>query len=214
MVDRQRYAGVVGDLGRGGQGLHGASCTYGGRRGVGHLLQRAAPDPFGDHQATGAGVDDIKDSGDAGFVDSAQPHGARQDLAKLVVGKRPVGVHERQRHLPVQRSVQGLPELQMRRPAVEDQQPVAAARDAGAGDQVLVVVPRRRLRRRLVRRIEVDRIALAESCRFEAGIGRRFAVGSRRGLACSDGADLEIGRDVGLEIVSERRRCGVGDSFG
>ena len=131
--------GVVGALGRGGQGLHRARSADRRRRGLGHFLQRAAADPFRDHQAAGAGVDDVEDTGDAEFVEAAQSHGASQDFADLLVGQPPVRIDERQRHLPIQRGVQRLPELQVRRPAVEHQQPVATAGDAGAGDQVLFV---------------------------------------------------------------------------
>ena len=46
-----------------------------------------------------------------------------------------VGIDERQRDLPVQCRVEGLPELETGRAAVEHQQPVAAVGDAGAGDQ-------------------------------------------------------------------------------
>ncbi len=84
-------------------------------------------------------MNDVEDSGDANFVDAAQPHGASQDLAELLVGKRRVRIDESQCHLPIQRGVQCLPELSVRRPAMEDQQPVATAGDAGTGDQLLFV---------------------------------------------------------------------------
>ena len=67
-------------------------------------------------------------------------------------GRAPSGIDEGQRHLPVQRGVQRLPELQGRRAAVEDQQPVAAAGDTGAGNQVDVVGRRLSGRARGVRR--------------------------------------------------------------
>ena len=57
----------------------------------------------------------------------------------LLVGKCCVRIDESQCHLPIQRGVQCLPELGVRRPAMEDQQPVATAGDAGPGDQLLFV---------------------------------------------------------------------------
>ena len=149
-------------------------------------------------------MDDVEYPGDAGFVDPAEPQGAGQDLLQHVVGQGPVRVDEGERHLPIQRGVQRLPELQGGCAAVEDQQPVAAAGDAGAGNQVLIVLVPRRFLARLAQRIEPGRIAGAESGRLEGGIRRRFAVGRRRGLRWRDGADLEVGWDVGLEIVGGR----------
>ena len=66
----------------------------------------------------------------------AQPRRACQDLAHLIRRQGAVGIDERQSHLAIQRGVEGLPELQGGRTAVEHQQAVTAAGDAGAGDQV------------------------------------------------------------------------------
>ena len=150
-------------------------------------------------------MDDVEDPRDPEFVHAAQPHGARQDLANLLVGQRPVRIDEGQRHLPIQCSVQRLPELQVRRAAVEDQQPVATAGDAGAGNQVQGVLTGRWFGCRL-HRITGG----AELRRFEVGIRGWSAVGPRRRLRRRDGADLKIGRHVGLEIISG----GFGDSLG
>ena len=84
-------------------------------------------------------MDDVEHPGDTGLVDPAEPQGAGQDLLQDIVGQGPVGVDEGQRHLPVQRGVQRLPELQRGCAAVEDQQPIAAAGDTGAGNQVDIV---------------------------------------------------------------------------
>ncbi len=56
------------------------------------------------------------------------------------VRQRGVGIDERQRDLAVERGVQRMPELQVRRTAVEHQQPVAPAGDGGAGNEVDVVL--------------------------------------------------------------------------
>ena len=77
---------------------------------------------------------------DAGACDTAEPLRAVQDLPQVLVGQRRIGVDERQGDLPFERSVQGLPELQVGRPAVENKQPIAATADAGAGDEVDVLV--------------------------------------------------------------------------
>ena len=60
---------------------------------------------------------------------------------------------------------------------------------------------------------ELDRVAGAERGGLEIAVGR-FAVGRRRGFRRRDGADVEIGGNVGLEIVGRGRRCGARDSFG
>ena len=73
---------------------------------------------------------------------------------ELLVGQRRVGIDECQPDLAIQRRVQCLPELQVRRSAVEDQQPVAAASDGGAGYEVHVLIRRCRLDRRLARHVE------------------------------------------------------------
>ena len=69
-------------------------------------------------------------------------------------GSVAVRVDEGQRHLAVQRGVERLPELQVRRTAVEDQQPIAAAGDDGAGYQMDVLVRGCGLDGRLARRVE------------------------------------------------------------
>ena len=148
---------AVGGLGGGGQRLDRAGAADRGRRRLGHFLQGPAADPLADHQPAGAGVRDVEDAGDAGHVDAAQLQRAVQDLLQLLVGQRRVGVDEGQRDLPVQRGVQRLPELQVGRAAVEDQQPVAAAADGGAGDEVDVLVGGGRLDRRFARRVEGQR---------------------------------------------------------
>ena len=108
--------------------------------GDGEVSATSCSEPPRIHSATtrppDAGVDDVEHPGDAGLVDPAQPQGAGQDLLQDLVGQGAVGVDEGQRHLPVQRGVHRLPELQGRGAAVEDQQPVAAAGDTGAGNQV------------------------------------------------------------------------------
>ena len=173
--------------------LHGPDGADGRRRGVRHLLQRTAPHPLGDHQATVTGVDHVEHPGDTGLVDAAEPQGAGQDLLQHVVGQRPVGVDEGQRHLPVQGGVQRLPELQGRRAAVEDQQSIAAAGDASAGNQMDVVS---------------CRVPPAVAGRIERGrpaprFGRDVAV-ALVGRARRRRLGLAVGGDVGLEVVGDR----------
>ena len=129
-------------------------------------------------------MDNVENPGDPEFVDAAQPHRARQDLANFLVGQRPVRVHERQRNLPIQRRVERLPELQVQHSAVEDQEPVAAAGDAGAGNKVRGILGRWWLHSRFARCVEL-------------------AVGPGR-FRRRHGSDLKIGRHVGLEIIDGR----------
>ena len=136
VVDRQRDAGPVCGLGRRGQRLDGPGAADRRRRGVGHLLQRAAADPLGHHQAAGPGARDVEHPCDAGHVDPAQPRRARQDLLHLPSGRVPSGstnVSATCRSRAVSSACQN---CRCGRAAVEHQQPVAAAGDAGAGDQV------------------------------------------------------------------------------
>ena len=146
MVDRQCDTRPVGGLGGRGQRLDRAGPADRRRRRLGDLGQRSAADPLRDHQPARAGADHVEHPCDAGHVQAAELEGARQDLPHLLVGQRRVRVDERQRDLAVQRGVEGLPELQVRRAAVEDQQPVAAAADGGARNEVDVLVGRWRTR--------------------------------------------------------------------
>ena len=187
VVDGQGDTGAVGRVGGGGQRLHGPDGADGRRRGVGDLLQRTAANPLRDHQAAGSGVDDVEHPGDAGLVDPAEPQGAGQDVLQNVLGQGPVRVDEGQRHLPVQRGVERLPELQGRRTAVEDQQPVAAAGDTGAGNQV-------------------DRRGMPAVRRPLAGCIDVALVGPRvvaAEIAAAPVCDTPA-RNVGLEVVGDR----------
>src|SRR6185312_4365933 len=81
--------------------------------------------------------------------------------------------------------VQRLPELQVGRAAVENQQAVAPAADAGAGNEVHVLIGGRRLDRRLAR--DVERQALAGGVaavvgRWPARRGRRHGADRLRSL--------------------------------
>ena len=131
----------------------------------------------------------------------------------LLVGQRRVGIDERQRHLAIQRGVERLPELQGGRPAVEDQQPVAAAGDAGAGDQVDVFVGGREPRSpvRAARRRAADRGAGRRRSRGglpDAGrpVPIRAVRRHRRRRRRLRRRHRVIGGDVGLEVVGRRTR--------
>ena len=131
------------------------------------------------------------------------------------IGQRRVGVDEGQRHLAVQRGVQRLPELQVRRAAVEDQQPVAAAArwwHRGSGGR-----PRRRWRTRSAvrgagrRRWVAGGIAAVVGGRAAGDRHRRGPVGGlreRRGLRGLRRVVFGVvGRHVGLR---NRRPTGAG----
>ena len=181
-------------LGGRGQRLDRARTADRGRRGVGDLLQRAAANPLRHHQAAGTGAGDVEHAGDAGPFEAAQLSVRARISCTCSSGRVRVGVDERQRHLPVQRGVEGLPELQPGRTAVEHQQPVASAGDAGAGDEVDVVLAvgrspsparggrrRRRARgwdRRRSRRSAAAARWAARRCRPARPVAR--PVGSRR----------------------------------
>ena len=136
MVDRQRDAGPVCLVGCRSQRLDRAGGADRRRRGVGNLLERATADPLRDHQPTSGRWGDVEHSGQAGGFDAAEGQGPGQDGLHLRSGKPALRVDERQRHLPIQRDVEGLPELQPGRPAVKHQQPVAAVGNSRAGYQV------------------------------------------------------------------------------
>ena len=123
---------------------------------------------------------------------------AGQDLLHLLVGQRRVRVDEGQRDLAVQRGVERLPELQVGRAAVEDQQPVAAAADGGAGNEVDVLVGGGGLDRRFPRRGERDGLAGG----IAAVVGGR-AAGDRHRRRPVGG----LGDGCGLPGLAARRRC-------
>ena len=103
-----------------------------------------------------------------------------------VVGQRRVRVDEGQRHLAVQRGVQRLPELQGRRAAVEDQQPVPAAADDGARNEMDVLVGRRGLDGWLARHVEGQRFAGGIAAVVRRAVGRTPASAPCRWLAPSE----------------------------
>ena len=155
VVDRQRDTRAVGGLGGGGQRLdrprRRRSATARSRPPRRAIRRGSTRRPPGRPSRCG----DVEDAGDAGHVDAAELAGcATGSPAARSSDSVAVRVDEGQRDLPVQRGVQRLPELQVRRPAVEDQQSVAAAADDGARDEVDVLVGGRRLDGRLARHVE------------------------------------------------------------
>ena len=197
VVDGQRDAGLVCRFGGRGQRLDGPRTADRGRRGVGDLLQRAAADPLRHHQATRTGVGDVEYPRDAGTVDAAQPQCAGQDLLHCSSGSSAVGVDEGQRHLAVQRGVERLPELQGGRAAVEHQQPVAAAGDAGAGDQVDIVFGRRRAAPARGRGVNGDRRGTRPDSPRPDQAGSR-----RRSAAAAWSWRRPAGRPMGSSVTS------------
>ncbi len=185
--------------------------------------QRAAADPLRNHQPAGAGAGHVEHPRDAGHIKAAELQRARQDLLHLLVGQRRVRVDEGQRDLPVQRGVERLPELQVGRAAVEDQQPVAAAADGGARNEVDVLVGGGGLDRRFPWRGERDGltggIAAVIGGRAAGDRHRRGAVGGlgkRRGLRGRRRVVFDVvGRHVGREVVGRRaRNLGRGGAVG
>ncbi len=139
----------------------------------------------------------------------------------MLVGQRRVRVDEGQRDLPVQCGVERLPELQVGRAAVEDQQPVAATADAGAGNEVDVFIGGRGLDGWLMGHVEGQRfaggIAAVVGGRAAGDRHRRGAVrclGKRCRLLGQGHVVREVaGRQVRPEVVGRRARnpgrCGA-----
>ena len=134
---------------------------------------------------------DVEHPSDARQFDTTQFRGAGKDFAELTFGQLTVRTDERQRYLAVVGGVHRMPELQVRRTPVEDQQPVSAAGDGGARDQVVVVGRGR---------IQWGLVGCVERRRGPRGVG---GVVRRRPLTHWMS---RLAGDVGLEGV--RRRAG------
>ncbi len=182
--------------------------------GDGEVSATSASEPprihSGDDQAAGSAVGHVEHPGDTGNIDAAEFECARKDFLHLRVGHGGVRVDERQRHLAVQRGVQCLPELQVRRTAVEHQQSVAAFGDGRPGDEVHVVfgrfqggIVRRRERDRLARRVTA---VIGERARRPVGPRSRPSRRTRRPRPTGAAAAGSVKGDVRLELVGGRTR--------